>query len=251
MATDSSGVYAMIDARDGGLRWRGRTFEGIEAAPAIDRRAVYVADMMERGRAGWTALDDVFPGPILERSAHEAWWLFRFGMESGFAARSPFPAQRFPIEAFEPFMKHCVPRWVLNAEPAQAAFRAMVRRIGPCIVITHSSGSLYGYRLAFAEPELVRTVIGLEPSNHPTEIPSDLKGLKILDVMGDFLDTREFWVSMDQRVQDNVARLAAAGADARYLRLADRGLAGHSHMIMMDRGSDDALDVILAEAGLA
>ncbi|MEO0586514.1 MAG: PQQ-binding-like beta-propeller repeat protein [Planctomycetota bacterium] len=42
-ATDSTGVYAMIDARDGGLRWRGRTFEGIEAAPAIDRLAVYVA----------------------------------------------------------------------------------------------------------------------------------------------------------------------------------------------------------------
>ncbi|MEM6333349.1 MAG: PQQ-binding-like beta-propeller repeat protein [Planctomycetota bacterium] len=41
-ATDSTGVYAMIDARDGGLRWRGRTFEGIEAAPAIDRLAVYV-----------------------------------------------------------------------------------------------------------------------------------------------------------------------------------------------------------------
>ena len=97
----------------------------------------------------------------------------------------------------------------------------------------------------------MRCVIGIEPSNHPVEVPEDLTGLKILDVMGDFLDTREFWVSMDRRVQENVGRLAAAGANARYLRLADRGLSGHSHMIMMDRGSDKALDVILAEAGLA
>lgn len=210
---------------------------------------VYVADMMERGRAGWTAIEGVWDGPVLERSAEEAWWLFRFGMEDGFAARRAFAGQRFPVEAFDAFMKHCVPRWLLNAEAAQAAFREMVRRIGPCAVITHSSGSLHGYRLAFEEPELVRTVIGIEPSNHPTEVPADLSGARFLDVMGDYLDTRPFRVSMDGRVRANAARLAAAGAEARYLRLADLGLAGHSHMLMMDHGNGEALQAILSQVG--
>ncbi|MEM6755724.1 MAG: PQQ-binding-like beta-propeller repeat protein [Planctomycetota bacterium] len=41
-AADTAGVYAMIDARDGQLRWRGRTFDAIVAAAALDRLAVYI-----------------------------------------------------------------------------------------------------------------------------------------------------------------------------------------------------------------
>ncbi|XWN31326.1 MAG: esterase [Devosia sp.] len=212
-------------------------------------RAVYVADMVERGRAGWTNIEGVFPGPILERSAQEAWWLFRFGMEDGFESRSAFVGQKFPIDAFDTFMKQCVPRWILNVDTAQAAFLEMVRRIGPCVVMTHSSGSIYGYRLAFEAPDLVKTVIGIEPSSLPTAYPESCKGQRFVDVMGDYLDTRPFWVTMDGGVQSNIAAVAERGAYARYMRLADKGLPNHSHMIMMDRDNNRALDVILTEAG--
>ncbi len=42
-AADSSGVYAMLDGRDGTLLWRGRTFGPVTAQAAIDRLGVYVA----------------------------------------------------------------------------------------------------------------------------------------------------------------------------------------------------------------
>jgi len=41
-AADTTGVYAMIDSRGGQLRWRGRTFEAVQAAAALDRLAVYI-----------------------------------------------------------------------------------------------------------------------------------------------------------------------------------------------------------------
>ncbi|MEM0915192.1 MAG: PQQ-binding-like beta-propeller repeat protein [Planctomycetota bacterium] len=41
-AGDTAGAYAMIDARNGQLRWRGRTFGPIMASAAIDRLAAYI-----------------------------------------------------------------------------------------------------------------------------------------------------------------------------------------------------------------
>jgi len=210
------------------------------------RRAVYTADMMERGRAGWCAVPGVWEGESIMRPEQEAWWLFRFGMENGYDAREPFPGQRFPVEALDIMMKQCVPRWLSNEARASAAFREAVKRIGPCVVITHSSGSVYGFRLAFELPDLVRAVVSLEPSTFPSdEIPDDLAAKPFLTVMGDFLDSRPFWVDVDNRVRDYSQRLAAAGADAEYLRLADVGLAGHSHMFMMDRGNEAVLERLL------
>ena len=209
------------------------------------RRAVYNADMMERGRAGWCAVPGVWEGEPIMRPEQEAWWLFRFGMEDGYAQRRAFPGQQFPLEALEVMMKQCVPRWIANEAKAHAAFRAALERIGPCVVLSHSSGSVYGFRLAFELPQLVKAVISLEPSTFPQEIPADLAGTPFLSVMGDFLDTRPFWVDMDDKVQDFTRRLAASGADAEYLRLADAGLPGHSHMIMMDHGNEVVLSRLL------
>ncbi len=210
--------------------------------------AVHVADMMERGRAGFVPFEGVWPGRPVLRSAEEAWWLFRFGRKDGFPDR-PFPGQRFPIHSFNAFMKQNVPRWTGNQEAAYAAFREIVRKIGPCRVMTHSSGGFYGYRLAYDEPDLVRALINLEPGAVPAEASADLSGRVFLDVMGDWLDSSQYWIDIDERIRANNARIAAAGADARYVRLADIGLPHFSHMIMMDEGHEQVLDWVLDAIG--
>jgi len=208
------------------------------------RRAVYVADGMERGRSGFCALDGVWDGKPIMRSEEEAWWLFRFGMEADYAQRRPFPGQKFPVDALDGLLRQCVPRWTTTETLAAAAYREAVRKIGPCVVVTHSSGGHFGFDLAFSEPDLVRCVVSLEPSTFAETVPSSLDGQSFLTVMGDYLDRWQFWIDLDSRIQDWNRRLAGAGADARYLRLADVGLPGYSHMPMMDRDNDLPLAVI-------
>ncbi|MGE0314005.1 MAG: hypothetical protein AB7P21_20540 [Lautropia sp.] len=208
-------------------------------------RPVYVADMMERGRAGWCSLPGVWSGPTILRHAQEAWWLFRFGLAGDYDARKAFDGQRFPVDALEGFMKQAVPRWVTNTEAAARAFDAALERIGPCTVITHSSGGIHGYRLAFAHPQRVRRLVSLEPSTFPPEVPASLQGQRFLQLMGDFLEQCPMWLDLETRTQAWSRRLADAGATSECLRLADAGLPGHSHMMMMDHGNERVLEHVL------
>ncbi|MEZ5653929.1 MAG: hypothetical protein R3E87_25625 [Burkholderiaceae bacterium] len=208
-------------------------------------RPVYVADMMERGRAGWCALPDVWDGPAIMRTTYEAWWLFRFGPATDFPLRRAFDGQRFPVDALDAFMKQAVPRWLNNTDAAIAAFSAAIERIGPCTVITHSSGGVYGYRLAFDQPGLVRDVISLEPSTFPGEVPASLVGQRFLHVMGAYLDEVP-WSDLDRRTREWAARLERAGALTEHRSLEDDGLPGHSHMFMMGHGNEHVLERVLA-----
>jgi hypothetical protein len=45
------------------------------------------------------------------------------------------------------------------------------------------------------------------------------------------------WGELAGGARDNVARLEAAGATVDWLDLSDAGIAGASHMLMMDRSS--------------
>ena len=208
-------------------------------------RPVYVADMMERGRAGWVSLDGVWDGPALLRNEQEAWWLFRFGAAANYQARKPFEGQRFPVESLPCFMKQSVPRWTNNVDKAYLAFEQALARIGRCTIMTHSSGSVYGYRLAFDHPEQVSALISLEASTFPQDCPADLSGQVYLEVVGDFIDEVVLWQDVDKRIRQWSSQLAKAGANAEYWRLADHALKGHSHMLMMDKGNEQVLELLL------
>lgn len=208
-------------------------------------RPVFVADMVERGRAGWCSLPGVWDGPVVMRHEREAWWLFRFGLEADYDERKAFPGQRFPVHALADFVKQAVPRWTNTAERATKAFSAALERIGPCTVITHSSGGVFGYQLAFDHPDTVRAVVSLEPSTFPATMPTSLTGQRFLQVMGDHLAQVPLWAQLDRTTREWSGRLIEAGARSEHRVLADRGLPGHSHMFMMDHGNDAALRDVL------
>ena len=126
--------------------------------------AVYVVDNVERGRAGWTPFEEVWPESPIVRNAEESWSLFRFGHASDYAQRRAFDGQRFPVQAFDSFIHHAVPRWLGNNDAALAGFCAALERIGPCLVLAHSHGGEVAYRALQARPDLVQGVIGIEPS---------------------------------------------------------------------------------------
>jgi pimeloyl-ACP methyl ester carboxylesterase len=199
---------------------------------------VYVVDQPERGRAGFSVVPDTWDGEPISRAAQEAWTLFRFGDAAGFSSRTPYEPCDFPIEALDRFIMQAVPRWTTTRAIHHAAFREVVERVGECTVICHSQGGDTAHPTAVARPDLVKALISLEPSGFAPDLGATrLDGQRYLYVYGDHIQKHAMWVELDGVARDNVARLEAAGATVDWLDLSDAGIAGASHMLMMDRSS--------------
>lgn len=160
---------------------------------------VYVVDAVERGRAGWCALEGEWEGEPIVRSEKEAWRLFRFGKPGDFAERKPFPGQRFPVEHLAVFACQFVPRWTTTAASIQA-LTAAVEKIGPCIVLCHSQGGDIAFQVALDKAVLVRGMVAIEPSGFPDPLPpAGVRDKPYLLLLGDFLDAEPTWTQLAQK----------------------------------------------------
>ncbi|CAM3685822.1 AB hydrolase-1 domain-containing protein [Bordetella sputigena] len=202
--------------------------------------AVYVVDNVERGRAGWVPFASVWPESPIIRNAEESWSLFRFGAAADYPRRKPFPGQRFPTQAMETFIQHAVPRWLGNNDIALDAFCAVLERVGPCIVVAHSHGGEVAWCALQRCPQLVRAVIGIEPSGFSEHVDAAaVDGKPFLFVYGDFLDATPLWRDLVAAGHAYGDRLAGHGGKVSRWLLAERGVRGNSHMMMMDDNSDE------------
>ena len=209
---------------------------------------VYVSDAVERGRAGWARYPEIFKSEPMFRTKKEAWELFRIGpsYETG-GQRTAFEGEQFPVEAFDQFAKQGVPRWVTNDAPTQKAYDALVQKVCPCIVLVHSQGGNFGFNAALNAPDKIKALIAVEPSGAPDPAKvalGKLKGVPHLIVWGDYIDRIPAW----QRVVAGPKRyreaLAAAGVTADVFDLPAMDIKGNTHMMMMDRNSDDIAKLI-------
>lgn len=239
------------------LMWHGGGLTGVTWETTPDGRPgwqmaflraghdVYVSDAVERGRSGWARFPEIFPTPPIFRSLAEGWNLFRVGPADGWdadpAKRRAYPATQFPVAAWDQFGKQSVPRWVTTDPAIQAAYNELVQRVCPCVIMVHSQGGNFGFNAALAAPDKVRAVIAIEPSGAPDPARADaatLKDIPHLVVWGDFIEGHPLW----PRLVANVARwqqaITDAGGRADTLDLPKEGIAGNSHMLMMDRNSD-------------
>lgn len=207
---------------------------------------VFVSDAVERGRSGFAPSPQVYPEAPFFRTAQEAWEeVFRFGAKGSYAAdpaaRRSYEDCRFPLGAFETFMKGCVPRWSCNDARTQAAYDALVSRVGPALLLMHSQGGNFGFTAALNAPETVKAVIALEPSGAPDTARADagrVAHVPHLFVWGDHLDGNPFWTLYRPNVERWAEALAKAGCAVEWLDLPARGIAGNSHALMMDDNSD-------------
>ena len=206
---------------------------------------VYVSDAMERGRSGWSRYPEIYPEPPHFRSKQEAWELFRFGPTGSYPERKPFSGQLFPVDSFDQFSRQMVPRWACHDVPTQAAYDALVQRIGPCVVMTHSQSGHFGFTAALHAPDLVRAVIAIEPSGAPAGVDlTQLRSVPHLIVMGDYLRDSAFWSALLPAIESHRAGLHATGGVADLMDLPSMGIKGNSHFPMMDRNSDQVAGLI-------
>ena len=212
---------------------------------------VYVCDAVERGRAGWSRWPDIYVAPPLHRTLEEGWDMFRIGpgstlYEPGLAS---YPGQQFPTGSFERFAAQWVPRWAHHEELTLRAHEALLRRIGPCVLVAHSQGGGLALSQALRTPELIKALVALEPSGAPVaalpmkELPPHLV------VWGDFIDLHPIWRGYRARVDQHVDQLCANGHSAQTLDLPLHGVHGNSHFPMLDRNSDEVFDHVMVWLG--
>ena len=220
---------------------------------------VYVVDHSGRGRSGFDptpvnavrdggadpkGLPTFFLGPI-ERS----WANFRFGPEYP----KPFPNVQFPLEAIDQYLAQLVP----NAETTLkgggantvAALAALLDRIGPAVIFVHSQSGLYGLDVVRKRASLVKGLVSVEGGCETLSAGDASRffgKVPFVSVWGD--NSIGAWgVNGDKRREgcvQAVNHVKGAGGNATFLLLPEAGIAGNSHMMMMDRNNLQVAGVI-------
>jgi len=221
---------------------------------------VYVSDAVERGRASWARYPEIFKSEPVFRPKREGWELFRIGETGSYATdpaqRKALPGTQFPVEAFDQFAKQSIPRWGSNDAATQAAYDAYVDKVCPCVIVVHSQGGNFAFNSALKYPDKVKALVAVETSGSPNPDTVDfarLKGVPMLWVWGDYLGRYPFWQGITAQQEKFRGKLVEAGGTGDRFLLPEMGLRGNSHMLMMDRNSDEVAALIdgwLARQGI-
>ena len=136
--------------------------------------ALYLVDQPARGRSAWqpgidgelTAFAATFQEWLLTASAADPHW-------PQAVKHTQWPgAGRRGDPVFDAFHATQVP---FLADPVEtqrlvlAAGVALLDRIGPAVLMTHSQAGTFGWLLGDARPDLVKAIVALEPSGPPFE----------------------------------------------------------------------------------
>lgn len=180
--------------------------------------------------------------PGLATWVPEGFWT-SFGYGPGYPEL--YPGVQFALEDLEGLMAGVSPYIEpvsgpgLGANQAMdgAALAALLEKVGPAVIVTHSLSGPVGFRVATERPDLVRAIVTIEPARG---CPDDFaeSDIPVLALFGDHLDAR----SMFQRAAAACSELASAqrerGIASRSVVLADAGMPGHTHMLPVDRSSE-------------
>lgn len=253
------------------LMWHGGGLTGVTYETTPDGRegwlnyfikkgwAVYNSDAVERGRAGWAMYPDVFKGEPIFLTKEDPFNRFRIGAGPGSYDRDPArmkvkPGSQFPVEGYDNFTRQGVPRWTTTDPAIIAAYTELVDKVCPCVVLVHSQSGQFGLRVAQARPDKVKALVLVEPAGVGDRKQVErLKNVPILAVYGDYIESDARWPKIRGNGVQFLEEVRRAGGRYDVIDLPKIGIRGNSHMIMMDRNSDEVAGVIqgwLAKQGL-
>ncbi len=255
-----------LDTPDGRPGWAQRLVEAGYAVFVVDRptqgRSRYQVEAVGEPGPGFTYEEGrmaFFPGSMA--ASHTEW---PFDPGDG-PATDAFIAQFGPLPA----------DLVLSQQMDADAIAALLDRIGPAVVVTHSASGPVGWLVADRRPALVRAIVAVEPMGPPfatiPNIGTLTWGLTAAplryDPARDGPDELRAADPAERRVpaldgipiavvnggaspfadagRATVDHLVAAGADVEHLRLADHGVDGNGHGLIYELNSDDALQPVL------
>lgn len=271
--------------------------------------AVYIAEQPGRGRSGYdtasygsSRVADVESAirRYLQQSKFKLWPQAHLHTQWPGTGEADDPVTIMMTSGFLPEITDFTKQQFLNRD----ALVALLDKIGPAVVMTHSQGGAFGWPLADARPDLVKAILAVEPNGPPfyqvdfvgapdyfkqgplalpygiTAVPMNysppvadakelafveeptadgpglvkcyvqkeparkLPNLKmpILVVMGE----ASYHAPYDHCT---VKYLRQAGANTTFLRLADEGIKGNSHVMMNEKNNKEIAAAIASWLG--
>lgn len=241
--------HLYLETADGRPGWAHRFLEA--------GHPVYILDRSHTARTGLdvTKFNNVRAGkaaaqsqPLLIHWLDEQIWT-RWGLGPEFGKE--FENGQFPIDSIDQLVSGftSVPSEGVDLK-SQAignleGLTALLEKIGPSILITHSASGPDGFNVAMARPELVQAIITIEPVGCLSNAPKKLIETPILSVFGDNLDVRPQMVPRSQDCNDMTESLVHQGGQASFLDLPLAEIFGNSHIMMSDLNSDQIADKLL------
>ena len=232
--------------------------------------SVYTVDFPRRGRAGLPTFngsfgnldgEQVIPNFSQKHGIEIAWVIWRIG------PRYPevYPVQQFPTDkaSIDQFFKSLVPTFSDDETAITDALVALLDKIGPMILVTHSQSGRCGWFTAIRRPDLVKAIVSYEPTYIfpagalPEPIPlfkgtyrggttvSDadfdrLAKVPLQIVYGDNIPSMPTELLSDTRRAQKITSdffakaITLRGGDAEILHLPEAGLRGNSHFMFSD-----------------
>src|SRR5579864_8928218 len=267
--------------------------------------AVYVVDQPGRGRAAYEA--DLY-GPATQVNLENTQRRFvapeRYRLWPQAHLHTQWTEQGAPGDpVFDQFYASQVPsiqNFTLQQELNRDAILALLEKIGPAILLTHSQSGAFGWPVADARPDLVKAIIAVEPNGPPfyqventgppdwfkqgnlalpygiTAVPlsyappiKDASELKMVQQeKADAPDLVRCYAQAEPARQlpnlqkmpilvltaeasyhapydhCTVSYLSQAGVKPTYIRLADIGISGNSHVMMLEKNNKEIAAVI-------
>lgn len=209
----------------------------------------YNADAVERGRAGF-APPQVFSGVPIFLTKADPYERFRIGGGAGTfdndpARRKVLPGNLFPTDAYENFTRQFVPRWLSTDDAVAAGYLALVDKVCPCVLVVHSQGGLWAFRVAQQRPDKIKAIVAVEPAGFPQSGDAGaLKSIPVLAIYGDYFDVDKRWATIRENGLAYFAKVRSGGGAVTVIDLPKEGVRGNSHMVPMDKNSDVVAGII-------
>jgi len=223
---------------------------------------VYLPEQVSRGRSGFNhaIYNDVRAGivapslqpNIIMLSGEQAWTHFRFGPLPGV----PFADTQFPVAAISQFSNQVVPDLNPSLPVPNPNFQRLsdlAREVKGAVIVGHSESGRYPLEAALVNPAGTKGLIVMEPGNcdgYTDSQVASLAKIPILVVWGDHIDTPGSILAHGPAAFAGcnafIARIQAAGGNARMLHLPDVLGPGNSHMVMTDKNSDQVANLLIS-----
>ncbi|MBI3371412.1 MAG: esterase [Betaproteobacteria bacterium] len=244
------------------LMWHGGGLSGVTYETTPDGREgwlnfflrkgwpVYISDAVERGRSGWAMFPDVFKSEPVFLTKENPFERFRIGAGPGSYNKDPAkmkmkPGGQFPAEGYDNFTKQGVPRWTTTDDAIIRAYTELVDKVCPCVVLVHSQSGTFGQVVAQARPDKVKALVLVEPAGAgDSKLAANLRNIPILAVYGDYIEEDPRWPTIRANELRFLEQVKAAGGRYDVINLPQIGVKGNSHMIMMDKNSDQVAGLI-------
>jgi hypothetical protein len=256
--------YVLPKARKGKyplLMWHGGGLTGVTYESTPDGREgwmnmfvrkgwdTYVSDAVERGRSGFASPDVWSDAPIF-LNYQDPYERFRIGAGEGSwnadpSRRKLLPGSQFPAEAYDNYMKQSVPRWLSTDKAIIEAYLALVDKVCPCVLLTHSQGGSFGFKVAEQRPDKIKAIVAVEAATAGVVANAPkLKDVPVLMIFGDYVDEHPRWAAYKKTDMEYGNAIKASGGSVDWINLPEIGIKGNSHMMMQDKNNAAIAEVI-------